>query len=993
MEQSSIQKQFQHNSMDPRNEELQPGSQSFIQDPLSGMHTNIRAPDLNVQEFKPVHNYSIQTGEEFALEFMRDRVNPRKPFLPYTDPNCATDYMELKGMLGIDHTGSESGSDISMLTAVEKCPKEFERKDSSLHKDRGNTSFCEDRSNYGSLPQTLSGYDSSRGVVHGYASTGASGSLSMKMKVLCSFGGKILPRPSDGKLRHVGGETRIIRIRKDISWEELVQKAVSIYNQTHVIKYQLPGEDLDALVSVSCYEDLQNMMEECSELEDREGSQKLRMFLFSMSDLDDAQFGLGSVEGDSEAQYMVAVNGMDMVSRNSTLHGLMSSSANILGVLDGQDIEGQNRLATHSIGVSTSPLTGTFVSSSTIQSSQPILPSSSDVYEPYSQTYHGQMMPHGESKQYPFHHGQDPPHHSPFEGIPTLVPLHGLMNQQRDLTEAQQYSGLCEQNLEMAVMQVKPECDGFVQQKSDTKNICSSEQDYTVPPQPHDGSLIDHLSFEEAVVVVAASEGDQSLLSSKNEAKHQEPEDVSSSVDAVNPVQLPKSSDDNPYSSSAFAPADSESSVVDLSYLEPPTPAQRYFYSERIPREQAELLNRLSKSDDSHGSQFLISHSRSDIAQQDSIAECVDKLHDGNLALQTEQSSRAKPLFIDTHTIDDGLAQLQKYKEFADAVFQMHSKHLQDVDCELRHESPEAMYNKDAVNENTVLTGHATNGTKDGSKKPLADVPAEAGSKLPAVSQVAAFEHHKDTSSDLPKLHWSEGTCKGSSSDDAKGQAQTFSWIGSPIEDVSQEIPSGGDSAPVQGDIVIDINDRFPRDFLSDIFSKAILSEDSSAISPLPKDGAGLSLYMENHEPKRWSYFQKLAQEGFVQKDDSLIDQDHLGFSTPIRKVEEGDHVSYRFTPLTTDGVSDSHLDSQLNPGENDQKELPRTVGADNKVLHSNYDDSQVKGTESMQLDGMTENLRMPDSVYEEGKIESRNIGLPPLDPSLGEIDISTLQV
>jgi hypothetical protein len=469
MEQSSIQKQFQHNSMDPRNEELQPGSQSFIQDPLSGMHTNIRAPDLNVQEFKPVLNYSIQTGEEFALEFMRDRVNPRKPFLPYTDPNCATGYMELKGTLGINHTGSESGSDISMLTTVEKCPKEFERKDSSLHKDRGNTSFCEDRGNYGSLRQTMLGYDSSRGVVHGYASSGASSSLSMKMKVLCSFGGKILPRPSDGKLRHVGGETRIIRIRKDISWEELVQKAVSIYNQTHVIKYQLPGEDLDALVSVSCYEDLQNMMEECSELEDREGSQKLRMFLFSMSDLDDAQFGLGSVEGDSEVQYMVAVNGMDMVSRNSTSHGLMSSSANILGVLDGQDIEGQNRLATHSIGVSTSHLTGTFVSSSTIQSSQPILPSSSDVYEPYSQTYHGQMMPQGESKQYPFHHGQDPPQHSPFEGIPTLVPLHGLMNQQRDLTEAQQYSGLCEQNLEMAVMQVKPECDGSVQQKSDTK--------------------------------------------------------------------------------------------------------------------------------------------------------------------------------------------------------------------------------------------------------------------------------------------------------------------------------------------------------------------------------------------------------------------------------------------------------------------------------------------------------------------------------------------
>lgn len=811
MEQSNIQKQFQHNSMDPRNEELQPASQSFMQDPLSGMHTNIRPPNLNTPEFKPVLNYSIQTGEEFALEFMRDRVNPRKPFLPYTDPNYATGCMERKGISGINQTGSESGSDISMLTTVEKCPKELERNNTSLNKDTDNSSFCEDRSNYGSLPQTLSGYESSRGVLHGYVSSGPSNGSSMKMKVLCSFGGKILPRPSDGKLRHVGGETRIIRIRKDISWEELVQKTLSIYNQAHVIKYQLPGEDLDALVSVSCDEDLQNMMEECNELEDREGSQKLRMFLFSMSDLDDAQFGLGSVEGDSEVQYMVAVNGMDMGSRkNSTLHGLMSSSANILGALDGQDIEGESRLARNSIGVSTSPLTGTFVSSSTIQSSQPILPSSSDAYETYPQTYHGQMMGHGESRQYPFHHGQDPPHHSPFEGIPTLVPLHGLMNQQGDLTEGQPYIGLCEQNLEIAVTQVKPKCDGSVQQKSDTKNICSSEQDYTVPPQPHDGNLIDNFSVEEAGVVVAASEGDLSLLSSKNEAKHLEPENFSSSVNAVNAVQLPKSSDDDPYStsSSAYAPADSESSVVDLSYLEPPMPPQRYFYSERIPREQAELLNRLSKSDDSHGSQFLISHSRSDIAQQDSITECVDKLHERNLA------------------------------------------------------------------------------------------------------------------------------------------------------------PSG-DSAPVQGDIVIDIHDRFPRDFLSDIFSKAIPSEDSSGISPLPKDGAGLSLNMENHEPKRWSYFQKLAQEGFVQKDVSLIDQDHLGFSPAIRKVEEGDHVSYHFTPLTVDGVSDSHVDSQLILGEDDQKELPGTVGADNKVLHSNYDNSQVKGTESMRFDGMMEDLRMPESEYE----------------------------
>ncbi|KAF3948158.1 hypothetical protein ACB098_11G019800 [Castanea mollissima] len=952
MERSSAQKQFQYNSMDPQDEEFYSAPQSFVQDPLSTIHTNIRSPKLNISEFKPVLNYSIQTG-----------------------------YMELKGILGISRTGSESGSDISMLNTVEKGQKGVERNNSSLY---------EDRSNYGSfqsVPPPLSGYESGRGVL-GYASSGALDSSSMKMKVLCSFGGKILPRPSDGKLRYVGGETHIVRIRKDISWQALMRKTLSIYSQAHVIKYQLPGEDLDALVSVSGDEDLLNMMEECNELEDREGSQKLRMFLFSMSDLDDAQFGLGSVDGDSEVQYVVAVNGMDVGSRNnSTLHGLVSSSTNNLAMLDGQESERISRLGTDSIGVSTFPLTGTIVSSTTIPSSQPILLSSSDAYETYPQVYPGQMMHHVESRQYPLHHGQDPAHHSPFGAIPTLVPLHELMNQQGGLTEGLPYGGLRVLNSELAGKQVKPKCDGSVQQKIDTNTICSLEKDHTVPSQPYDGNLIDNHSVEEAGATIAAPDGDVPLLSSKNEGKHQEVEHVSSSVDAVNSTQVAKSSDDDHYStsSSAFAPgyADSESSAIDLNNLELPMPPQRFYYSERIPREQAELLNRLSKSDDSHGSQFLISQSRTNIDQQDSITECVDKLRDRNPAPQIEQSipqieqstSTSKPLFTDTHTIDDGLAQLQKYKEFADALCQMTSKLPQDVDYESNRESPKLKDNKDAVSENSVLTSdHATNFSKDGHERPLTDEPAEAGSELPAVRPVT-FKHDEDMASNLLEAHWGEASGKGSSNDDAKGYAQPFSWMGSSTEDVSKELASGGDSAPVHGEIVIDIEDRFSRDFLSDIFSKAIISEDSSGTSPLHKDGAGLSINMENHEPKRWSYFQKLAQEGFVQKDVSLIGQDHFAFSSAVREAE---------------GILDSQ--SQHNFGEDNQKELPGIPGADNNILHPNYDHSQ-EDTESGQFGIMMENLRIPESEYEEGKLESGNSGLPPLNRSLGEFDISTLQI
>ncbi|KAJ1382378.1 hypothetical protein SESBI_44294 [Sesbania bispinosa] len=64
-------------------------------------------------------------------------------------------------------------------------------------------------------------------AVNGYAYGGAVGGTRVsddtgddsvsgrKVKFLCSFGGKILPRPSDGMLRYVGGQTRIISVRRD----------------------------------------------------------------------------------------------------------------------------------------------------------------------------------------------------------------------------------------------------------------------------------------------------------------------------------------------------------------------------------------------------------------------------------------------------------------------------------------------------------------------------------------------------------------------------------------------------------------------------------------------------------------------------------------------------------------------------------------------------------------------------------------------------------
>lgn len=131
-----------------------------------------------------------------------------------------------------------------------------------------------------------------------------------KVKFLCSFGGKILPRPSDGVLRYVGGDTRIISFRRDVGFNELLQKMYDSYGQNLVIKYQLPDEDLDALVTVSRPDDLVNMMDEYDKLVERssDGSAKLRVFLFS--ELESSSIIRFKDLQDSGQKYVEAVNGI-----------------------------------------------------------------------------------------------------------------------------------------------------------------------------------------------------------------------------------------------------------------------------------------------------------------------------------------------------------------------------------------------------------------------------------------------------------------------------------------------------------------------------------------------------------------------------------------------------------------------------------------------------------------------------------------------------------
>ncbi|KAL7093161.1 hypothetical protein ACP275_11G025800 [Erythranthe tilingii] len=134
---------------------------------------------------------------------------------------------------------------------------------------------------------------------------------SLRVKFLCSFSGSILPRPQDGKLRYVGGETRIVSVQRDITYEDLMGKMRELYEGVTVLKYQQPDEDLDALVSIVNDDDVTNMMEEYDKLGSGDGFTRLRMFLFANLD-QDGSLHFGEVdERDHERRYVDALNSLN----------------------------------------------------------------------------------------------------------------------------------------------------------------------------------------------------------------------------------------------------------------------------------------------------------------------------------------------------------------------------------------------------------------------------------------------------------------------------------------------------------------------------------------------------------------------------------------------------------------------------------------------------------------------------------------------------------
>ncbi|KAL4570162.1 hypothetical protein LXL04_025813 [Taraxacum kok-saghyz] len=104
--------------------------------------------------------------------------------------------------------------------------------------------------------------------------------LERPIKFLCSYGGKILPRYPDGKLRYCGGETRVLAVDPSLSFAELLMKLGELCGTPVALRCQLPTEDLDALVSITSDEDLVNLVEEYDRAATVQSSSNLKIRAF-----------------------------------------------------------------------------------------------------------------------------------------------------------------------------------------------------------------------------------------------------------------------------------------------------------------------------------------------------------------------------------------------------------------------------------------------------------------------------------------------------------------------------------------------------------------------------------------------------------------------------------------------------------------------------------------------------------------------------------------
>ncbi|KAM7268100.1 hypothetical protein ACFE04_010266 [Oxalis oulophora] len=138
-----------------------------------------------------------------------------------------------------------------------------------------------------------------------------------KLRLMCSYDGHIIPRPHDKVLSYIGGETRLVVIdRHHLSFSVLCSRLSKtlVNGRQFTIKYKLPHEELDSLVSISTDEDLENMLEEHDRIS--ASSARIRLFLFFAKPEKATSMGSLLDDAKKETWFVDAINQSGLIQRN-----------------------------------------------------------------------------------------------------------------------------------------------------------------------------------------------------------------------------------------------------------------------------------------------------------------------------------------------------------------------------------------------------------------------------------------------------------------------------------------------------------------------------------------------------------------------------------------------------------------------------------------------------------------------------------------------------
>uniref|UniRef100_A0ACD5VJ15 Uncharacterized protein n=2 Tax=Avena sativa TaxID=4498 RepID=A0ACD5VJ15_AVESA len=174
-----------------------------------------------------------------------------------------------------------------------------------------------------------------------------------RLRLMCSFGGRIVPRPTDKSLCYLGGETRIVAVDRNASLADVHARLSRslLAGQPFTLKYQLPNEDLDSLISVSTDEDLDNLVDEYDRVAATSSgggsgssrTSRIRLFLFPAKP--ESSSSLGSLLDDSsksETWFVDALNNAISGSFDGIPRGISTDSASVNCLLGLEDDSSQH---------------------------------------------------------------------------------------------------------------------------------------------------------------------------------------------------------------------------------------------------------------------------------------------------------------------------------------------------------------------------------------------------------------------------------------------------------------------------------------------------------------------------------------------------------------------------------------------------------------------------------------------------------------------------